>query len=152
MLLLIVMLMAIGLYLSQHERRIVIFSSTIDCVWDESDFTLKWRHSVEKQFWQEYYQMQGDQLHLSKTFVQTFGAGTPSTGQTIPAPEGYVGLSSNVLLPKIHWVVSSNMQGQIIGRHGIFSVYERVPEYSEVQIAIETHPMGYWLIKESCHD
>ncbi len=148
----IVVLIAIIGYLSHHERRIVIRSSTFDCVWGERDFTLKWRHSVEKQFWQEYYQMQDDQLHLTKTFMQTFGAGTPSTGQVIPAPEGYVGLSSNVLLPKIHWVVSSNMQGQIIGRQDIFSVYEHVPDYSEVQIAVETHPKGFWLIKESCHD
>lgn len=141
------------LYLSQSQQRIVIRSSiVVDCVWNEPDFTLKWRHSVEKQFWQEYYQIQGNQLHLSKTFMQTFGAGTPSTGKAISAPEGYVGLSSNILLPKIHWVVSSNMQGQIIGSQGVFSIYEHVPDYSEVQIVVETRPIGYWLTKESCHE
>lgn len=144
-------LMVIIDYLSRHEQRIVMRSSEFDCVWGEAHFTLKWRHSVEKQYWQEYYQMRGDMLHLSKTFMQTFGAGMPSTGEVIPAPGGYVGLSSNVLLPKIHWVVSSNMQGQIIGDQGVFSVYEHVPDYSEIQIAVEARPIGYWFIKERCH-
>ncbi|WP_114800587.1 DUF1850 domain-containing protein [Moraxella canis] len=151
-LILLVLATLLIIYLNKSEQAIRIQGGDIDCQWSEPDFTLKWRHSVEKQYWQEYYHMDGTQLRLTKTFIQTFGAGTPSVGAVIPAPEGYIGLSSDVLLLKIHWVVSRNMQGTILGQHGSLPIYERVADYTEIQISSEEHPKWFWLIKESCHD
>lgn len=143
-------LLITAVYLSWQQQHIVIKSQNIDCRWQSDSFILKWRHSVEKQYWQEYYQQQGDQLHLYQTFMQSFGAGVPSAGKSIPAPKGYVGLSSDVLLPQLNWVVSRNMQGQIIDTDKAFAIYQKVPNYTEVQIAIEKKPRWFWLCKETC--
>lgn len=137
-------------FFSQNQSFIVVKGGKVQCVWQESTFILKWRHSVEKQFWQEVYQQDGNQLRLTQTFMQTFGAGVPATGENIPAPKGYVGLASNVMLPKLHWVVSRNMQGQMIGKDKILSIYERVPDYTEIEIKVENYPKIIWLFKEKC--
>ncbi len=98
-------------------------------------FILKWKHSVEKQYWQEVYELTDDTLILTKTYTQTFGAGVPSTGKPTDAPSGYVGQLINQPMPYIDWVVSSNMQGEILAEGQILSIYKRVPQYSNIHIA-----------------
>lgn len=97
-------------------------------------FILKWKHSVEKQYWQEVYELKDDTLLLTKTYTQTFGAGVPSMGQPTDAPIGYVGQLINQPLPRLDWVVSANMQGEILAGNQVLSIYKTVPNHSEVQI------------------
>ncbi|AWY20912.1 DUF1850 domain-containing protein [Moraxella bovis] len=105
-------------------------------------FILKWRHSVEKQYWQEVYELDKDILVLTKTYIQTFGAGVPSTGKTISAPEGYVGQLINQSTPQISWIVSTNMQGEILSDTQTLSLYKIVPEYSQIHISPEQ--VNFW--------
>ncbi|OOR92841.1 hypothetical protein B0181_01475 [Moraxella caviae] len=98
------------------------------------DFSLKWRHSVEKQLWQENYTQQGDKLLLTSTYIQSFGAGTPSTGTPISAPQGYTGQRVDLALDVLNWVVSDNMAGEIISADGRFAIAKKLPDYTEVQI------------------
>lgn len=104
------------------------------CRLPTNQFTLQWKHSVEKQLWQEHYSQQGNVLVLDKVFQQTFGAGSPADGEKIPAPDGFVGFKKQILLPKIDWLVSSNMQGVLFSDDFILPVYQLVPDYSEIKI------------------
>lgn len=105
-----------------------------------SEFMLQWRHSVEHQLWREYYVSDGLKLHLISTHMQTFGAGTPSDGIPLPAEEGFVAQRSQVVLPELNWAVSRNMQGKIQTSHGIWSIAEKVPNYSTVHITATRRP------------
>ncbi|UNU73808.1 DUF1850 domain-containing protein [Moraxella nasovis] len=109
-------------------------------------FSLKWRHSVEKQFWREFYQVQNDQLFLYLSHVQTFGAGVPNDPLVVEAPAGYIGQRIDRILPKINWVVSRNMQGVVLFDHEQttkqLSIYQIVPDYSVIQIAIVN--LSFW--------
>lgn len=117
----------------------VVFSDTSTCQLP-STFSLKWRHSVEKQYWQEVYQVKFSQLILTKTYLQTFGAGTPSTGTPTPAPQGYLGEMVNMPMNELNWLVSNNMQGEILmgdaltGTHDTLPIYQLVSDHSEVII------------------
>ncbi|MFA9485741.1 MULTISPECIES: DUF1850 domain-containing protein [unclassified Moraxella] len=102
-------------------------------------FSLKWRHSVERQYWQEVYQLHYPNIALNKTYLQTFGAGTPSLGSTVDAPDGYVGQAVHLTLKELNWLVSANMQGEIILGDGIddaqtWAVYQLIEQPSEVRI------------------
>ena len=68
----------------------VITAAEQTCYLRSPDFELSWRHSVEHQLWREHYRRDGDSILLDQTLLQTFGAGTPSQGEVIPAPNGYV--------------------------------------------------------------
>lgn len=99
-----------------------------------NNFTLQWKHSVEKQLWQEHYTLQGNVLILDKVYQQTFGAGSPADGNNIAAPEGFVGFEKHITLPEINWIVSSNMQGVLFSDDFILPVYQLVPDYNEIKI------------------
>jgi hypothetical protein len=43
-----------------------------------SDFSLKWKHSVEKEEWEEFFVLQDTGILLTDTRFKTFGAGVPS--------------------------------------------------------------------------
>lgn len=115
--------------------------TAIDCLLPDT-FILKWRHSVEKQYWQEVYELSDDRLILTKTYTQTFGAGVPSTGEPINAPKGYIGQRINQPMPQIQWVVSTNMQGEILAGDDVLSIYKSVPDYSEVLIVPDR--LSFW--------
>ena len=104
------------------------------CRLPSKEFTLQWRHSVEKQLWQEHYIQQGNSLILDKIFQQTFGAGSPASGEYIPAPKGFVGYRAHIVMPQLHWVVSSNMQGVLFTDNSIIPVFKLVPDYTEIKI------------------
>lgn len=146
--------LSVGLigYGLQLESHVIVKGGNVDCQWTETSFILKWRHSVEKQYWQEYYQQSGSHLLLYKTFMQTFGAGVPVAGQPIVAPAGYVGLATHLMLPRLNWVVSGNMQGEMIGQDTVLPIYQLVPDYTEIQIFVAKHTRLFWLFKDKCHD
>lgn len=134
------------IYLSK-QTAVVMSAPDVHCRLP-SVFRLMWRHSIEKQHWQEVYQLDGQVLVLSKTYVQTFGAGVPTSGQPVLAPTGYVGQSVWQVMPQINWLISRNMQGQIIFDDSLPShstpwrLYERLPDYVEVQI--KAVPLNAW--------
>ncbi|MDO5652138.1 MAG: DUF1850 domain-containing protein [Moraxella sp.] len=110
-----------------------------------NEFTLKWRHSVEKQYWQEVYHLQDDMLILDKTYMQSFGAGMPVLGKTVSAPKGYVGQWVGLTMPQLNWVVSRNMQGEIITQGASLPISQRLADYSEVVIAPSSPSLWrYW--------
>lgn len=142
-------LMGYGLMPTSH---LLIQAQHQQCYWAEQGFTLKWRHSVEKKVWQEVYQQQNHQIVLIKTFMQTFGAGVPSQGTTISAPDGYVGFRSNVTFSEINWVVSRNMQGEIWGENIKLPIYQYVDDYTVVHIQLKRQPRLFWLFTERCDE
>lgn len=102
-------------------------------------FSLKWRHSVERQYWQEVYQLHHPNITLKKTYLQTFGAGTPSTGSAIIAPDGYVGQVVDMDFLELNWFISPNMQGEIVLGDAIddapvWSVYRLIDKPSPLHI------------------
>lgn len=142
-------LLSAFIYAPSH---IVISSPQWSCVWKADSFLLKWRHSVEKQYWQEHYQKHEQKLRLTHIYVQSFGAGVPTLGEVIPAPQGYVGFKSDVLMPELNWVVSRNMQGEILTKHSKFPINQLVDDYSTINIKIVKQPYIKWLWIEQCND
>lgn len=142
------------------SRHIVIAMTANDnhpfvCRWQDEIFVLQWRHSVEKQLWQEKYEQTGDKLTLTTTYLQAFGAGTPSTGRIIDAPDGYVGLQSNLVFDELNWMVSRNMQGVIYSPNAPderFLIYKQVSDYTPVHINVQKKPWVLWFFVEKCHD
>ncbi|WP_439239620.1 DUF1850 domain-containing protein [Lonepinella sp. BR2919] len=126
-------------------------NQVLRCVWNSDKFSLKWQHSVEKQYWQENYQLQGKQFLLVNTYIQAFGAGTPSTGHYINAPQGYVGFESQLSFTELNWVVSPVMQGVILSDKGSFPIFQKVPSYTTVHISPITYPYIKWLFMEHCN-
>lgn len=117
----------------------------IHCYLTDPQLTLKWRHSVEKQYWQEYYEQHGDRLHLTRTYMQAFGAGTPVAGDAIDAPAGYVGLGVDQWYDELNWAVSHNMRGEIELPTHTIAIYQYLADYTPVRIRIESHaPFGWW--------
>ena len=101
------------LYAAWPQTRIEVVLPQQRCYLAGQDFTLQWRHSVEHQLWQEHYRLDGRQLWLDATYMQTFGAGTPSGGQPLLAPPGFIGQRSQVRLPELNWVVSRRAENRI---------------------------------------
>ena len=113
---------------------------------------MQWRHSVELQNWQEHYRLSSGNLLLDASYIQTFGAGTPSTGEVIEAPDGYIGFNSKVVLPNLHWIVSRHMQGKVITNKGVWQIYQMVPDYTEIKIEpLKRNRIFFWL-GNNCYD
>lgn len=128
-------------------------SKTVVCYFVEPDFQLRWIHSVEKQWWEEQYSRQDNELLLTNTYFQAFGAGTPSTETfaTIQKP-GYVGYQINEQLPSLSWVVSRLTQGELDYADHRLLIHNWMPDYSEVIIMPKTYHLMDRLKKDLCHD
>lgn len=138
------------------------------CYIDSQSFDLKWLHSVEKQWWAESYQIEADHLLLSDAYLQTFGAGTPSTEAVAQNDRqdyaGYVRYQINTRLPHLDWMVSSNIQAVIIvndkNAHQVTTpnqgrtlpVFKWVSDYTNIHIAPKRLSLGTLLLKEPCND
>ncbi|MDO5667763.1 MAG: DUF1850 domain-containing protein [Alcaligenaceae bacterium] len=139
-------------FLLWPQQRLKISFQNHSCYLDDSQFILQWRHSVELQDWQEHYHLSSGQLFLDASYMQTFGAGTPSSGKSIEAPEGFIGLSSDVVLPSLHWVVSRNMQGRLISKQGVWEIYRLVPNYTEIKIEPSQAVRSFFWLGNNCYD
>ncbi len=104
------------------------------------EFTLQWRHSVEHQLWRESYRADSGILHLTRTQMQTFGAGMPSDGLPVAADKGFIAQQGRLKLPELNWTVSRNMQGQILISGRIWPLAETLPDYSSVRITPVAKP------------
>ncbi len=124
-----------------------------ECLLHGDRFALRWRHSVEHQLWYEHYQRQGDNLHLYQTWLQTFGAGTPSQGDFLSdVPQGYIGYKQHIDLPEINWTVSRRMEGTIFVDDWQFPVYQTVSDYSVVKIKPARSILASFLLRKYCND
>lgn len=123
------------------------------CYFTDPDFELRWIHSVEKQWWEEQYQRMDDELLLTTTYFEAFGAGTPSTEKLAPVQKpGYLGYQINEKLPNLNWVVSRLTKGEInYGGHR-FLIHQWVPDYSEVVIMPKTYGLIDRFEKDLCHE
>lgn len=122
------------------------------CYLDSQTFELSWRHSVEHQWWREQYRHDGDTILLEQSWLQTFGAGTPSQGEPIHGREGYVGYRQQIRLAEINWVVSANMQGELSTPQWVIPIYKLVPDYSEVNITPSRTALIVFLLGRTCHE
>lgn len=128
-----------------------ISSGEFYCVSRTETFSLRWRHSVEKQLWYEHYQRTDNQFILFESWLQTFGAGTPSsTPKTTQAPKGYIGYRHNVVLNELNWTVSPRMEGTVLFNNGTLPVYRFLPEYSVVSFKSEKSPLWFYLLRSAC--
>lgn len=123
------------------------------CYFTDPDFELRWIHSVEKQWWEEQYQRMDDELLLTTTYFEAFGAGTPSTEKLAPVQKpGYLGYQIDEKLPNLNWVVSRLTKGKInYGGHR-FLIHQWVPDYSEVVIMPKTYGLIDRFEKDLCHE
>ncbi|MBV7388865.1 DUF1850 domain-containing protein [Pasteurellaceae bacterium TAE3-ERU1] len=124
---------------------------TLHCLLKGDEFRLRWRHSVEHQWWIEHYRAQGEVLTLTATWMQTFGAGTPSKGEVIDAPPGFVGFKREINMPELNWAVSANMQGTLEINGKTLALYQRLPQYSTLRIRARSHPFFMFLWR-TCHE
>ena len=60
--------------------------------WEGTRFTLRWMHSVEKEDWEEWFEVtQNGAIELTGTRFKTFGAGVPAAaGKTTTLDDGWV--------------------------------------------------------------
>lgn len=123
------------------------------CYFIEPTFQLRWIHSVEKQWWEEQYLRENGGLLLTTTYIQAFGAGTPSTEALAEVKKpGYIGYQINEKLPNLNWIVSRLTQGEIdYGDHQLL-IHEWVPDYSEIIIMPKAYSLIDRLQKDFCHE
>ncbi|WP_280563746.1 MULTISPECIES: DUF1850 domain-containing protein [unclassified Chromohalobacter] len=60
--------------------------------WEGTSFTLRWTHSVEKEDWEEWFEVtEGGAIEITGTRFKTFGAGVPaSAGKETHLEDGWV--------------------------------------------------------------
>ncbi|KAE9527832.1 DUF1850 domain-containing protein [Testudinibacter aquarius] len=122
------------------------------CYLDSPDFELRWRHSVEHQWWREHYRRDGEGILLDQTLFQTFGAGTPSQGELLSTTHDYVGYRQHIYLHEINWAVSNNMQGSLSTQRQDIPLYQLVPDYTVVRIEPSRIAFIDFLWGMSCYD
>ena len=158
-------LLIAGLLLLPGHQGVEVSFAEQTCYLDRDKFELKWLHSVEKQWWVESYQAKADKLLLTDTYLQTFGAGTPSTEKALkntrPEYQDYVHYQINTTLPYLDWMVSSNIQASlIIPNEGSATttqgqplpVYQWVDDYTNIHIAPDKITLWTRLSQEPCHE
>ena len=138
------------LWLFWPKTGVLLGSGAWRCAVADETFTLHWRHSVEKQDWQEVYRVQDGRLHLLYVYVQTFGAGVPASGQPVEAPPGYVGMTSDVVLRELHWVVSRRMRGDVVFAAARLPVHTLLPDDSVVHIVPVSYARWQWFLEKDC--
>lgn len=121
----------------------------------EQGFDLKWQHSVEKQWWIESYEIEDEQLLLTDAYLQTFGAGTPSTetlSTTSQKYPNYVHYRMNLRLPHLNWMISPSIKAQIITKKHHLPIYQWVEGYTNIYISANTQNFWNILRQDSCNE
>lgn len=122
------------------------------CFFTQSQFSLSWQHSVEKQPWLERYERREHDFLLLDTQFKTFGAGTPDQGQLLSAPVGYVRFSVQQPLSQINWVVSRNVQSTLWLENFALPLYTWGANYEAAEFQVQKWPWWKTLLKDSCDD
>lgn len=139
-----------AVFMIQPVSSIQMTSSDFQCVSTLQEFRLQWIHSVEKEHWQESYQINNQQLLLTSTQFKTFGAGTPSSEGVITSKDGWLHYQVERLLPRIHWIISRNVESTILSELGTWPLYQDFEDYAEVHIQVMQEPRWYYFTQESC--
>ncbi|MFE7064565.1 DUF1850 domain-containing protein [Sutcliffiella sp. NPDC057660] len=111
----------------------------------EETFELGWIHSVEKEPWFETYERKDDGLLLVWTRFKTFGAGTPSTGETIPSKDGFVHMKINQKMESLQLSVSENVQTTLYLEGRTIPLYTFAEDYETVEIKAIKLPLWQYL-------
>lgn len=144
---------ALSFFIVNSTTSVLQFSSTdFKCNLASPSLSLRWFHSVEKEHWQENYQIAGEQLLLSSTQFKTFGAGTPSTEGAITSKDGWLHYKAKRLLPRIHWIVSRNVESTVLSKLGAWPLYEDFDDYAEIKIQVMQVPRWHYFTQEFCDD
>ncbi|WP_409252071.1 DUF1850 domain-containing protein [Bacillus sp. SCS-153A] len=70
-------------------------------------FSLRWTHSVEKEDWEEFFQVEDENILLQSTRFKTFGAGVPdNAGEETFIKDGWVYMTN------IHQPIGDSLQFQ----------------------------------------
>ncbi len=96
-----------GLFLLLSFIKVSTFTITSDGhvedfhLYDEKqEFRIRWKHSVEKEEWEEMFELSEGSISLTGTRFKTFGAGVPSdTGDETYIKDGWVymmGIDQNI--------------------------------------------------------
>jgi len=115
-----------------------VISEKYHCIIRETHFDLQWQHSVEKTLWRESYLRKNNGFFLIHTDLISFGAGTPSDYPIISKKDGFIRMAVNKNISEINWIVSRNMQGQLLWNKKTWFIAKDLPDYSLVRF-ISTH-------------
>lgn len=141
-----------AIFLTRPITFLQLASTDFQCASTLQSFELQWIHSVEKELWQETYQIAGQNLLLTTTQFKTFGAGTPSSAGVIASTDGWLHYKIERLLPRIHWIVSRNIESTVLSELGAWSLYQDFDDYAEIQIQVMQVPRWHYFTQESCND
>ncbi len=57
---------------------------------EDDGFSIIWQHSVEKEEWEEFFQIKNGAIYLTSTRFKTFGAGVPSKFKSSYMKDGWL--------------------------------------------------------------
>ena len=121
----------------------------MQCRISTAQFSLQWKHSVEKTRWIENYQREQQHFILRYTDLISFGAGTPNDYPIIFQKDGMVRMKVHRRIDQINWIISKNMQGSIIIHQSVWPIFQQYPDYTLVQITAQQQPLWKaWQIGE----
>lgn len=106
-------------------------------------FELHWIHSIEHEEWYEIYEVEGNDLRLTKTYFKTFGAGVPTDSETPPeiTDDGFVEFTVNIIYPELNVNVSENVKTRIVQDGQDHLLYEIYEPNTSVNISIGNKPL-----------
>jgi len=111
----------------------------------EKEFEIGWIHSVEKEPWFEKYKLEKGNLILTETRFKTFGAGTPSSGQTIPSDDGYVHMQINRQMEAVHLTVSKNVRTTLYTNDSTIPLHKLAGDHETIMIDSKKIPVWQML-------
>lgn len=126
------------------KSTLVIEAEGYDPVFLESDtFELHWIHSIENEEWFEIYEIQDNQMLLTKTYFKTFGAGVPAQSEEPVeiTDDGFVGLTINETYPGLYMNVSENVETKIVQDDNDYLLYEMFETNTSVEIKVVEKPL-----------
>lgn len=140
------------LFLTRPITYLQFASTDFACASTLHTLKLQWIHSVEKELWQETYKVADQDLLLTTTQFKTFGAGTPSSADIISSADGWLHYKIERLLPRLHWIISRNVESTVLSELGAWPLYQDFDDYAEIKIQVTQVPRWHYFTQESCDD
>lgn len=103
----------------------------------DSEFELKWIHSVEKEEWVEVYEINKSKLSLVETYFKTFGAGVPAQGEIIPSSDGYIHMKMDISYKELNIAVSENVKTTLSTDQKEIRLYELTENYNNIVLTVK---------------
>lgn len=118
----------------------------------KNSFQIHWIHSVEKERWDEFFERSGNELILTKTILNTFGAGTPSEETIIKSDDHRVHMEINRPMKNINLVISENVQTTIVIDDEAIPLHEIFDHFSEMNIFVDNIHLFNYLREERLNE